>query len=42
MDSEPVAVVDCEKDLGITFSQDLKVAAHCKLEGAQRVHISAK
>ena len=22
--------VDCEKDLGITFSNDLKVATHCK------------
>ena len=29
-DSQPVAAVDCEKDLGVTFSQDLKAAAHCK------------
>ena len=26
MDSQAVAVVDCEKDLGVVFSQDMKAA----------------
>jgi len=30
MEGQPVEEVDCEKDLGVTFTTDLKSAAHCK------------
>jgi len=30
MEGVPVEEVDCEKDLGVTFSTDLKPTAHCK------------
>ena len=30
MNSQPVDVVKSEKDLGVTVSDDLKAAAHCK------------
>jgi len=30
MEGVPVEEVDCEKDLGVTFTNDLKSAAHCK------------
>ena len=30
MDGVPVEEADCEKDLGVTFTTDLKTKAHCK------------
>ena len=30
MEGLPVEEVDCEKDLGVTFTSDLKSSAHCK------------
>jgi len=30
MEGMPVEEADCEKDLGVTFTTDLKSAAHCK------------
>ena len=30
MEGVPVEEVDCEKDLGVTFTTDLKSTAHCK------------
>jgi len=30
MEGVPVEEVDCKKDLGVTFTTDLKTAAHCK------------
>ena len=30
MNKQPIEEVECEKDLGVTFCQDLKVSAHCK------------
>jgi len=30
MEGVPVEEADCEKDLGVTFTTDLKTAAHCK------------